>query len=65
MTEGCPGAAGIPAGMIEGGWALTGVEYVAIEVAVVLLGCAVAVRVTMRTPAPARPGPAVDPIEAS
>ncbi|MGV9636563.1 MFS transporter [Nocardia rhamnosiphila] len=64
-VEGFLGAAGVPAGMIAGGWALTGVEYVAVGVAVVLLGCTVAVRVTMRTSATPRRGPAADPVEAS
>ncbi|MFI9536962.1 MFS transporter [Nocardia fusca] len=64
-VEGFLGAAGVPAGMIAGGWALTGVEYVAVGVAVVLLGCTVAVRVTMRTSAPARRGSAAAPVEAS
>ncbi|MGW6335535.1 hypothetical protein [Nocardia rhamnosiphila] len=64
-VEGFLGAAGVPAGMIAGGWALTGVEYVAAGVTVALLGCAVAVRVTMRTSAPARRRPAADPAEAS
>lgn len=64
-VEGFLGAAGVPAGMIAGGWALTGVEYMAVGVAVVLLGCTVAVRVSMRTPAAARRGPAADPVQAS
>ncbi|MCX0270723.1 hypothetical protein NLM24_08390 [Nocardia zapadnayensis] len=59
------GWSAVPAGMIAGGWALTGVEYVAVGVAVALLGCTVAVRVTMRTSARARRGSATDPVEAS
>ncbi|MFI2233336.1 MFS transporter [Nocardia testacea] len=53
-VEGFLGAAGIPAGMIAGGWALDGVGYLAGGVAIVLIGCTVAVQVTMRTPGPAR-----------
>ncbi|MET8797830.1 hypothetical protein ABZV91_15505 [Nocardia sp. NPDC004568] len=60
-VEGFLGAAGVPAGMVAGGWALDGIGYVAGGVAVVLIGCAVAVQMTMRTPGTARQGPARQP----
>ncbi|NUS92863.1 MAG: hypothetical protein HOQ36_10680 [Nocardia sp.] len=61
-AEGFLTAAGVPAGMIAGGSALTatGIGPVAAGAAVALLGCAVAVGVTMRTPDPRHVDPFPD-----